>query len=146
MTKTRERHEFLGKRLKEGMSRPEAARTMVKSELGKKKDGTRIKESTAITMVYQGYSGERFAIENSDVPKKKSATTTKKKPISVKKKTSGKKTVTAKPSVKPKTSKQEVVKKGKTPTKAKRKSSKEPIKAAPKPRKKGIEEGTELVF
>jgi len=197
MTKTQERHEFLQKCLKDGMSRPEAAHALMKSKLGKKKNGAQISVGTAHTMVYQGFSGAQFAIKpatpkkkapakkatrgkqatiivvknkkaarklidekidpvSKASPSKKKATkpaakSTKRAATKATVKSEGparKKTDKVAAAVKPKVSRKMAVREVEKPPMAKKESLKEKgtAKAAPKVRKKRVEEGAELVF
>lgn len=98
---TRDRYDFLGKRLREGMSRAEAARALIKSKFGKKKDGTQLSDGTATTMVYQMFSGDQYAVirpKKKTAPKAKAASAKKKAPVKASTKAKTKPTA-AKPKV-----------------------------------------------
>jgi len=121
---TEERYLFLEKCiLKDGMSRKAAIRALLKAKCGKKRDGKPIKESTAETMAYQRFSGEKYIVKPKKKVAPKAKAPTKKAPVkktivkakhSVKtqaKKPAVKKPVTKKPDAKKPITKKSVAKK-----------------------------------
>ena len=132
---TEERYLFLEKCiLKDGMSRKAAIKALMRSKCGKKRDGKPIKESTAETMAYQRFSGEKFVVK----PKKKKVAPTKKAPVkkvATKTKPPVKKAVARKPAAK-----QPIAKKPAAKRPVAKKATKPAPKKAPTEKEKSFKE------